>query len=434
MLGPQLAVGSRLHTRTMSLLKSFAALLLVLSHVTSIAVQATPMTAVLDSMVTLPIAKRFNFTGSSKMLQRDQARARSLRERAMAQATGAPPPSSEVGNISIHNQLVTYTAFVNIGTPPTPYNLIVDTGSANTWVGANQAYVTTSSSRDTGNDVAIDYGYGESMSGVEVTDTLELSPGLVVNGQSIGVSALSSDFAPYDGVLGLGPVDLSIGSLTPDSSAQVATVTQNLYSQGAIAAEVVSMSFEPSTESTSGELTFGGVDPTKFTGQMSYAEITDYFPASRYFGVNQAVTYTRSETLLSYNPGVFDVGTTLVLLATDAFEKYMNMVGGVFDEGTGLYRITPAQYANLQSMFFTINELVCEFTANAQIWPRYLNGMIGGSSEYVYLIVADIGWPSGSGMDIINGMMFMERFYAVFDTGNNRVGVAYTQFTENTSN
>ena len=76
--------------------------------------------------------------------------------------------------------------------------------------------------------------------GVEVTDTVTLSPGLTVSGQSIGVSAVSSGFASFDGVLGyvqpmleseirteracrLGPVGLSVGSLTPQSGAQVAT-------------------------------------------------------------------------------------------------------------------------------------------------------------------------------------------------------------------
>ena len=161
-------------------------------------------------------------------------------------------------------------------------------------------------------------------------------------------------------------------------------------------------------------------------------------------------------------------------MLADALLFYMSLIGGVFDEATQLYRITPAKYENLESMFFTINDVriiiqyACtmtdfastlqvdfEFTANAQIWPvrpsvhydaagndlhkhmisqRELNNLIGGSSEFVYLIIADIGTFSGSGMDIVNGMMFTERFYAVFDTANNRVGIANTRFTDNTGN
>lgn len=47
----------------------------------------------------------------------------------------------------------------------------------------------------------------------------------------------------------------------------------------------------------------------------------------------------------------------------------MRATGAVPDPNTGLLRLTPAQFANLQSMFFTINGTTFEFTANAQIWP-----------------------------------------------------------------
>lgn len=42
-----------------------------------------------------------------------------------------------------------------------------------------------------------------------------------------------------------------------------------------------------------------------------------------------------------------------------------------------------------------------ELTANAQIWPRALNSMLGGSDDKIYLVVADMGSPSGQGLDFI---------------------------------
>jgi hypothetical protein len=73
-------------------------------------------------------------------------------------------------------------------------------------------------------------------------------------------------------------------------------------------------------------------------------------------------------------------------------------------------------------------------TPNGQIWPRSLNTYIGGSSSYIYLIVNDLGTPSGEGLDFINGQMFLERFYYVFDTTNSRVGFATTPYTNATTN
>ncbi|KAI0659770.1 aspartic peptidase A1 [Cubamyces menziesii] len=424
----------------MSLLKFriFTALLLVLSHDTDIAVQAGPSRvarAPVDKLVTLPIKKHLNFTGPGTMLQHGQARARSLRERAIARPTGVPPSSSEVGGVTIENQILGYSAYVNIGTPPTGYALVVDTGSANTWVGANQPYVVTSSTETTANDV-VSYSNGPWMFGTEYTDTVELGPGLSVRGQSIGVALYSEGFAPYDGILGLGPTALSIGTLTPENSLRVPTVTDNLVAQGVTGQNMVSIFFEPATEGPIGELTFGGVDPTKFVNEVYYAPITTQFPSSEYYGVDQAVYYgDQLETLLVNNPGILDTATSLVLLATDAFTKYVAAVGAVFDETVGLYRITLAQYSNLQSLFFLVGDAVlCEFTANAQIWPRQLNYAIGGSDQYAYLLVGDIGHVSGSGMDIILGMPFIERFYTVFDYTHGVVGVGYTEYTDNEGN
>ena len=58
-----------------------------------------------------------------------------------------------------------------------------------------------------------------------------------------------------------------------------------------------------------------------------------------------------------------------------------------------------------------------------------MNSAIGGSPDYVYLVVADMGSNSGEGLDFINGMAFLERFYHVYDAANNRVGFAPTAYT-----
>ena len=73
-------------------------------------------------------------------------------------------------------------------------------------------------------------------------------------------------------------------------------------------------------------------------------------------------------------------------------------------------------------------------TPNGQIWPRALNTDIGGVAGDIYLVVAAIGNNSGSGLDFINGQTWLERFYAVFDTANQRVGFATTSFTDATTN
>ena len=48
------------------------------------------------------------------------------------------------------------------------------------------------------------------------------------------------------------------------------------------------------------------------------------------------------------------IGTTLILIASDAFSRYEHATGGVLDNTTGLLTITSHQYNNLKSLFFKI--------------------------------------------------------------------------------
>jgi cathepsin E len=94
-------------------------------------------------------------------------------------------------------------------------------------------------------------------------------------------------------------------------------------------------------------------------------------------------------------------------------------------------RITPAQYGNLQSFFFTIGGRTVDLTANARIWPRALHELIGGERGHIYLVVNDImtGWTAGTGLEFIIGYTSLERFYSAFDAGRRCIGLATTQFT-----
>ncbi|KAF8808125.1 family A1 protease [Phlegmacium glaucopus] len=395
----------------------------------ALAVAANPI-VVKRSLVTLPISKRLNLTSLPNLLRNDQARARAFK----GETTSIQ--SDAVISSPADNQAVSYIASVGVGSPATTYSLIVDTGSSNTWVGATKAYVKTSTSSQTTNSVAVTYGSG-SFSGTEFIDQVTIAPGLVILKQSIGVAARSTGFTGVDGIIGIGPLDLTLDTLSPATTSTIPTVTDNLFSQGTITAHEVSVSFEPITSSSgeqlNGELTWGGTDSSKFTGAITFTSITSTSPSNQFWGVNQSIKYG-STTILSTTAGIVDTGTTLVLIATNAFNSYRSLTGGVIDNNTGLLRITATQFANLQTLSFVVGGVSFGLTPNAQIWPRVLNVELGGTSSQIFLIVADIGSNSGSGLDFINGQTFLERFYSVFDTTNRRVGLATTPFTTATTN
>lgn len=334
-------------------------------------------------------------------------------------SSGDPPttgPGSGTGDgVDVTDAGVTYTADVGVGSPATDYTLLIDTGSSNTWVGADKKYSPTSTSQSTSATVTVTYGSG-SFSGKEFIDQVTISPDLVIQKQSIGVASTSQDFQGVDGILGIGPVDLTQGTLS--TGEQVPTVTDNLFAQGTISSNSIGISYEPSTASPStpdapgvmnGELNFGGTDSTKISGEITFVPITKTSPASNYWGIDQSVTYGSSgETILNTTAGIVDTGTTLLLLASDAFKAYEKATGGKLDNTTGLLTITEEQFDNLQSLFFNIGGTTFELTANAQIWPRSLNSTIGGQDGKIYLVTADMGSLSGQGLDFIDGFAFCE--------------------------
>lgn len=157
--------------------------------------------------------------------------------------------------------------------------------------------------------------YGSAyLSGKEWTDTVTLAPGLVVQNQSIGVSSSAVDLSGMDGILGLGPVDLT--NETVSNTGTVPTVPDNLLSQGKISEEVIGIYYVPFSEPVNnGTLTFGGCDESAITSSVEYVPLTTKSPASSYWGIDQSIHYGNT-TILSKTAGVVDTGTTLILIAS----------------------------------------------------------------------------------------------------------------------
>jgi cathepsin E len=134
---------------------------------------------------------------------------------------------------------------------------------ANTHGHQGWQFTATSTSKKTHDSFAVTYGSG-SVSGTQYTDTVTLSDKLAINSQSIGVASAgkAKGSTGVDGILGVGPVGLTVGTLNPDRAQAKPTVTDNLFSQGSIPVNALGVYSQPATEesSLSGELTFGGAD------------------------------------------------------------------------------------------------------------------------------------------------------------------------------
>ena len=201
-----------------------------------------------------------------------------------------------------------------------------------------------------------------------VVDTVTIGD-LAITGQHLGAALESEGFEGVDGILGIGPVDLTEDTVAGEDT--VPTVTDNMLAQGLIPSEVVGVFFAPTTSEsiTNGELTFGGVDDSLTTSAISFTPITSTSPASEFWGIDQSITYgsATGTSVLAETAGIVDTGTTLVMIASDAFNTYVSLTGATEDETTGLLSISADNYENLESLFFNTAGTSFEFTKNAQV-------------------------------------------------------------------
>ncbi|KAG2365245.1 aspartic peptidase A1 [Suillus spraguei] len=370
-----------------------------------------------NSSMALPMTRRPIFTNVTDMVRHDEARVAGFREYSTHGRRDVFPLS---------NMMFGYSISAIIGSPPKTYHLIVDSSSSITWVGASTLYV-SSSGIDTKQPVAVDYTFG-SFQGTMFADTFSLSDRFTIPKMLIGVASTSQGIG-FDGVFGIGPRESSRGALKKSPEETIPSVTDYLFGQRTITAPVVGIFFQPTVTSIRnyGEITIGGIDLTRYRGEIEFTDITTTPLSSHYWGINQRITYGDTE-LTPYTAGVVDCGCTFLYIASDAYEKYQIATGAV-KAANNLLQISTHQYDNLSPLKFHIGSQVYSLSPNAQIWPRSLNSVINANANDIFLVVRSLSTPSGTGVDFIIGYVFLQRFYTVLDAERFRVGFAPTRFT-----
>ncbi|KAJ7258380.1 putative aspartic protease [Mycena haematopus] len=326
--------------------------------------------------------------------------------------------AAAVGESPATNEDDTYVAATKVGTQT--FELIVDTGSSNTWVGSGTRYTPGSTATNTKKSFSVSYGSG-TVSGTEYTDTVVVG-GLTITKQSIGDGTTSSGFEGVDGIIGFGPVDLTEDTVS--GSTTVATVLNNLASQGTISTQVLGVSFAPESGSddddTNGELTLGGTDSTKFSGSITYVAKTTASLYTDYWGITvSSITYNGASIGGSAS-AIVDTGTTLIYIPTAAYNSFLKASGGKTDSSTGLASWTTLPKANFA---FTIGGVSFSLTPSQFTIPQAQYSVWGLSTGKFYGWIA-AGGTSAADLNFIIGQKFLENYYSVFDTTNNRVGFA----------
>ncbi|WOK95651.1 aspartic proteinase oryzasin-1-like [Canna indica] len=185
--------------------------------------------------------------------------------------------------ISLKNYMnAQYFGEIGIGTPAQKFTVVFDTGSSNLWIPSSKCYFSiacyfhpkykssqSSTYQKNGKSAEIHYGTG-SISGFFSDDDVTIGDLIIKNQDFIEATkepGVTFMVAKFDGILGLGFKEISVGGSVP--------VWYNMVNQGLIKDPVFSFWLNRNAgEGEGGEIVFGGVDPNHYKGEHVYVPVT----------------------------------------------------------------------------------------------------------------------------------------------------------------
>ncbi|CAG8527687.1 2573_t:CDS:1 [Ambispora gerdemannii] len=219
------------------------------------------------------------------------------------------------------------------------FNVIFDTGSSDIWVPAQECPDAACKSHKAFNPKKskgfktdnkpfdIQYGTG-AVSGVIAVDDISIA-GAKAKGQIFGLSTKMSDFftnAKFDGILGMG--------LDKLSSQNAKTPFTQLVEQKAVKDPVFGffLGRQKDGRGNKSQLTLGGVDSTKFTGQLKYNKLVG---KNGYWEIALGDASVNGKPLgFSKKTAIIDTGTTLLIVPpADAAAIHKAIKGSVNQQG-----------------------------------------------------------------------------------------------------
>ncbi|KAJ3512881.1 hypothetical protein NLJ89_g3267 [Agrocybe chaxingu] len=344
-------------------------------------------------------------------------------------ATQTPAVTSHSIPLDIESTDIGYMGTVKIGTPPLDFRLLVDSGSADMWVGGegcqsndggscgDHTFLGSNSSKSfnaSDDEWAIGYVSGL-VSGVLVQDDLSIA-GLELKGHKFGIalnesSDFTSDRVPFDGILGFAKHTISL-QRTP-------TLLQSLVKANLIPAPIASYKIPRLADGKNdGELTLGGMDPHKYnsTTLVKRKNVNKF----GFWGVAvDAVRVGKKNMHWSNRTIVLDTGTSLIIAPEADVEAIHQAIPGARYDGGGWTvpcNLTTSLSFKIGGQSFPIDPRDIAFYPIDEDSTECMSGIAVGGVGPFYL---DNEWLVGD--------VFLKNVYLSTDEGKDEVSIARLQ-------
>lgn len=310
-----------------------------------------------------------------------------------------------------------YYGPISVGTPGQAFNVIYDTGSSNLWIpssscsncGFHPKYDHSQSSSYVANGTAFNIQYGSGpVSGYLSQDSVTVGT-VTVSGQTFAevtdVSGLGLAYSvgKFDGILGLGFKSISVDGIPP--------VFESMVSQGLVQNPVFSF-YLGQADGQAGELDIGGIDPTKFTGQLTFVPLT----SATYWEVSLSYLKIGDQSVTSATKAIVDSGTSILAGPSDEVKKIAAMVGATpFFLNPNEFTVDCSKISTLPVLNIGLGNATFSLSPSDYVINAGLTCLFG---------MTGIDVPAPRGPLWIMGDIFMRKYYTVFDWGQQRVGFA----------
>jgi predicted RecA/RadA family phage recombinase len=300
------------------------------------------------------------------------------------------------------------------------FNVIFDTGSSNVWVPGKSCgfftcyrhprYDETKSPdfEKDGRKYNVQYGSGP-VEGVFAKDTVTVGS-IDVKGQlfaevskvSFGPLNLAFAAGKFDGLLGLGWKSIS--------QYQIPTPFESMIDQKLIDEPVFAFYLQGDA-AKEGELVFGGVDKSHYTGDLVDVPLT----SESYWEVSlDSMSFGGSSIVSTAQKAIIDSGTSLLAGPPDAVAALAKQAGATSVMGKE-WAIDCSKISSLPDLKIELGGKTFTLTANDYVLQ------VSGQCLFAFM---GISVPPPRGPLWIMGDVFMRKYYCVFDYGNKKMRMA----------
>ncbi|KAE8373430.1 aspartic peptidase domain-containing protein [Aspergillus bertholletiae] len=307
----------------------------------------------------------------------------------------------------------TYFAEVKVGSQGQKMWMMLDSGGVNTWLFGSDCTTdscklhntfgehASTSLQLTTTEWAVGYGTGQ-VSGVLGNDTFSIA-GMDVR-MLFGLASNASDqfrSYPMDGIIGLGRAEK--GSYGP-------SFMEAVMEQKSLESNIVSFSLSRAAEGAKdGAVTFGGVDKTKFTGEISY---TNALSGNNRWTIPLDDAIVDGNTCNFINKtAIIDTGTSYALIPPKDAAALHKLIPGSSASGDENFVIPCNSTAKVELTFSGKNYTI---SPKDYVGSKYGSGCV--STIIGHQMFGDNEWLVGD--------VFLKNVYTVFDFDKDRVGFA----------